>query len=234
VPRAHARRAAVVAVAAFVPFVVLAVLVGTRWGPLLRLDRRIDLHLNHWASGPDGHAVAWRYLSDVGSPAVLRCVLLVAGVALVVYRRVAAAVLCLGASLGSLALVTAVKDLIDRPRPAVPHHLAAAPGASFPSGHALTAAVTAFTAVVLTEGLAAVWRAVARVVALVLAAAVSFSRLVLGVHYPSDVVAGWFGAGALVALLVWVLSRRAARSAARTTQPIERTFAVRVRPGRGE
>jgi len=185
---------------------VLAVLVDQRWGPLLRFDRRVDVNLNHQAAAHPSGTKFWRGLSDVLSPAVLRTALLVVGAWLLYRKYVQPAVLCAGASLGSLALVTAVKDGIDRPRPTVPVPVARAPGASFPSGHATTAAAVALTVIVLTwPQLARRWRWVVAVAGALLAAAVGFSRLILGVHYPSDVAGGWIGAAALVFGLVAVL-----------------------------
>ena len=178
---------------------MLAVLVEQRWGPLVRFDRRFDDDLNHHAAAHPSEVRFWRGVSAVLSPAVLRTALLVVGAWLLYRRYVQPAVLCAVASLGSLALVTAVKDGIDRPRPAVPVHVASAPGASFPSGHAATAAAAALTVIVLSwPHVGRRWRWVVSVAAGVVAVAVGFSRLVLGVHYPSDVAGGWFGATALV------------------------------------
>jgi undecaprenyl-diphosphatase len=80
-----------------------------------------------------------------------------------------------------------VKPLVDRPRPYVADTALAVVGsrpatASFPSGHAATAAAGAFL-------LASSWPA-ARLALWGLALAISLSRIYLGVHYPSDVVAG--------------------------------------------
>jgi len=178
---------------------VLAILVEQRWGPLLRFDRRFDDDLNHHEAAHSSEVAFWRGISDVLSPAVVRTALLVVGAWLLYRRRIGPAVVCAVASLGSLALVTAVKDGIGRPRPVVPVHEASAPGASFPSGHATTAVAAALTAIVLSWPLLSPrWRWVVAVGSSLVAAAVGFSRLALGVHYPSDVVGGWFGATALV------------------------------------
>jgi undecaprenyl-diphosphatase len=199
------------AIAAAAAFTLLAVAVDLRWGPLFRLDRSVDDHLNQYASGHRGEVSFWRRLSAVLSPAVLRTALLVVAAGFLYRRHVQPAVLCAGASLGSLALVTAVKDGIGRPRPTVPIPLASAPGASFPSGHAFTSAAVAFTVIVLAwPRLADRRRWAVALGAVLVALAVGFSRLILGVHFLSDVVGGWFGAGALVAALVALLrvSRR--------------------------
>ena len=165
----------------------------------MRLDRHVDENLNVYAAAHRSQTSAWRHLSDVGAPAVLRTLMVVAGVILFGYRRLRAALLCVGVALGTLVVVTAVKNLVDRARPVVAHPVAIAPGASFPSGHAFTAAAGALLVVVLLSGEARPrGRTPVRIVAVVLGVLIGFSRLVLGVHFPSDVLAGWFGAAALV------------------------------------
>ncbi len=95
------------------------------------------------------------------------------------------------------------KALFGRPRPALfPHAFVA--GASYPSGHALFAvgfygAITSLLVAAASRGVRraafAVWAA--------LALAIGLSRLVLGVHWPTDVFAG-YGAGAVVWAAVWI------------------------------
>jgi undecaprenyl-diphosphatase len=88
----------------------------------------------------------------------------------------------------------------------VPHAVAHAPGASFPSGHATTSAAVALAVILVVWRLgsrAGRWVVVAAVA--LTAAAVGFSRMVLGVHFLSDVVGGWIGALALVSALAAAL-----------------------------
>jgi undecaprenyl-diphosphatase len=179
---------------------VLAALVATRWGTLTGFDRRLDDRLNSGFAGHRDTVRLWQDVSDVLAPAVLRAALLVAAAVLLVVRRWSAAVLLAAVAVGTSVLSSGVKAWVGRARPTVPHPVAHASGASFPSGHALTAAATALLAVVLLRPLGqAVWRPVAAAFAVVAALAVSFSRLVLGVHYLSDVLGGWLAAVALVA-----------------------------------
>jgi membrane-associated phospholipid phosphatase len=201
------RTFAVVGGAAALAFVLLAVLVAARWGPLHRLDQRLAVDLNDYVAPHRGQTRAWQWISDVFSPGVLRGILLVAAAVLLLYRRVRAGLLCAGVSLGSLLVVSAGKAIVDRSRPHLAHPVAAAPGASYPSGHALTAAAAALTLVVLVWPRAAHRERVAAiVVAGLLAATVGFSRMVLGVHFLTDVVGGWLGAVAIVFLLLVPLS----------------------------
>jgi len=101
-------------------------------------------------------------------------------------------------SLGGAMLISAlVKLLVSRPRPPV-EHLQAVTGPSFPSGHATQASAFWLSLVFAMRAAGARPRLVrlAGAAAGVLVAAVAFSRVYLGVHYPSDVVAGvLLGAG---------------------------------------
>ena len=78
------------------------------------------------------------------------------------------------------------KDLADRPRPATA--LATAASTSFPSGHALAVMAAVLALLTISAGRARVlWTALGALVVI----AVGVGRVVLNVHYPSDVVAGW-------------------------------------------
>ncbi len=93
---------------------------------------------------------------------------------------------------GAMLLTIAVKALVDRPRPTV-EHLQSVSGPSFPSGHATQASAFWLSLVVVLVPTAGARHRVIRVctaLAIVLVLAVAASRVWLGVHYPSDVVAG--------------------------------------------
>jgi undecaprenyl-diphosphatase len=103
-------------------------------------------------------------------------------------RRALAVALSLA---GAMLISYLVKLLTSRPRPPV-EHLQAVTGSSFPSGHATQAAALWLALAFALRG-APFSRSVARVGALgalLLALGVAWSRVYLGVHYPSDVVAG--------------------------------------------
>lgn len=169
-----------------------------------RLDAS-DLSVLHWLARHRDAALTGlaRTVTELGSMAVVAPVCVVVAVWLLMRRRwldVAAVVV---AAVGADLIPNAVKALVDRPRPPV-HHLAAFASSSFPSGHATqTAAIGLVLAVVLSGRPWAVASAVT------FALVVGWSRAYLGVHNPSDVVAGWL-LGALWAgvVLNW---RRAVR-----------------------
>ncbi|HMG25970.1 MAG TPA: phosphatase PAP2 family protein [Acidimicrobiia bacterium] len=153
-------------------------------------------HLRFFTDHRPGFLVQSAHIAtDLGNAAVLA--LLVIGAGLLLWRRglpvVAAAAPAF--ALGVTALLSDVaKRLVDRGRPPVPLRLLVEGEPSFPSGHAANSA-----AVYLTLGLVIavfVLRSPLSRVAVVagaglVAGAVGTSRLVLGVHWPSDVLAGW-------------------------------------------
>lgn len=116
-------------------------------------------------------------------------------------RRVSAVLLLLSLGTGT-AVTFLLKTFFDRPRPQVVTPIAGALTSSFPSGHAMMSAVTYGTVAYLvgrTTGRRARWLTwTGAGVTIVL---VGLSRLYVGVHYPSDVLAGWLGGVAWVGML---------------------------------
>lgn len=163
-----------------------------REGPLLRVDQGVAERVHDVVRGNTPVRVAARVVTAFGSPPVLYAV----GGAAAAYvlrrgRRRLALYVALTGLLGGL-LNSAVKVLVDRPRPVFDDPIALAFGRSFPSGHAMASTVVygavllAFLPALRRRGLAG--RAVAATVALVVL--IAASRLALAVHYLSDVVGG--------------------------------------------
>lgn len=102
-----------------------------------------------------------------------------------------------------------MKALYGRPRPDLVPHGSYVYSASFPSGHSTLSAATYLTLAVLISSLEPrrSTKALVYGVALTFLFTVGFSRVYLGVHWPSDVIAGWF-LGAVWALLAWIALRR--------------------------
>ncbi len=168
---------------------------------VVRIDRRTyDFVLRHrvgWIS-----SVA-RVVTYVGNTVVVTLVVLGAVAWLLTKRRTGDAVFVAGSAGGAAVLVTVLKHVVGRPRPAAPHRLIAASGAAFPSGHA-TQSVACYAAIAVVAAASTRSRR-SRVLLAAGAAVIAFlvgaSRVYLGVHWASDVVSGWLlGAGWLLAL----------------------------------
>jgi undecaprenyl-diphosphatase len=117
---------------------------------------------------------------------------------------------------------TILKDLFHRPRPDLVPYAASASGASFPSAHSMMSAVTYLTlgALLARSHKRKRLKAYSLLLAMLLTFAVGVTRVYLGVHWPTDVLAGWT-AGAVWALLCWLTARwlQNRRALERETEP---------------
>lgn len=183
-----------------VPFGLLLLLVVDHWGPLQRLDVALAERLNSYAFPHPGYVAVLKAITNGGSPTVFELLAVLIGVLLLVGRQPRLGGWLLVTVFGGGLLSTLVKAGVGRPRPLLPHPVAHAANASFPSGHALGSivGVGALLLVVLPRVHAGARPWLVAIGALAVLA-VGFSRLGLGVHYLSDVVGGWvLGAGWLV------------------------------------
>ena len=194
------------------PIVVLmAVFVTAGWigGITYPIDVQVIQAAQDWRAQSPPLTVAMIALTHLGSIyATLGGGLFIA-LWLSVYGHYHRAVLLAVAVLGERLLVDGIKLLLDRARPAFDIHPVATHSASFPSGHSANS-----MAVFLTVALIAApprWRYPAVVLAVTLSVMIGFSRVYLGVHWPSDVIGGW-ALGAIVAIIA---TRVAARLDAR-------------------
>jgi undecaprenyl-diphosphatase len=164
--------------------------------------------------GPVWLEMAALDITALGGPTVLGLtVLAVVGFLVLqgLYRNAAFVFL---ASTGGWLLNDLLKEFFARPRPQVVPHLRQVMSLSFPSGHALTSA-----AVFLTLGALLMRVAERRLVkfycmfvAMLATVLVGATRVYLGVHYPTDVLAGWL-IGLSWALFCWLLERSIERRA---------------------
>lgn len=155
---------------------------------------------------------------------LLRNVVMVAALfTLLVLRLRREAVVLLGTVIGGWLVNSGIKALVGRPRPTIVPHLTEAGGASFPSGHSFNSAVV-FLAIALAFA-AMSPRQPVRLTIIAAAAALSltiaFSRVWLGVHFPSDVIAGWLGGAGWALLATALLDRPAKVVAAEAADSLE-------------
>lgn len=184
---------------------VLTVAVETGWTPLRSADRSVSDRLHGTAVGHPGWTHANRVLTDwVWDPVTMRLVVLAVIVFLVLRRAFRLALWGAVTSAAGLAVQAGVKAAAARARPRFPDAVDSANGWAYPSGHVMTATVTCGLLVVLFPLLGGGSRrragtAAVRGAAVVSVAGVAFTRVYLGVHWPTDAVAGGLLGGAVVA-----------------------------------
>ena len=173
-------------------FGVLLVLVRFRWQPLQRFDLNADNGLNALVAPHPGLVAALKTIAAFGGRPIMLWLITIAVVLLLIRRRTRLAIYLVVAGAGALLLDPSLKTLVGRLRPIVEAPVATAPGNSFPSGHALGSMVTyGALLLVFLPAVRPRWRkaVIGFVAAIILA--IGITRVALGVHYVSDVVAGW-------------------------------------------
>jgi membrane-associated phospholipid phosphatase len=184
------------------PFGLTLLLVEDRWAPLLRLDRGARDSLHRYAVARPGFVAAMQLISNSGSGAVW-AVVLTLSVGWLLWRRLPRlALFVVITAAGSSLLNVMVKTAVHRLRPVLADPVARARGLSFPSAHA-QGAVAGYEVLllVLVPILYGPWRRVVVTYAVLAVLAIGFSRIALGVHYPSDVWGGFMLGAAWVAAM---------------------------------
>jgi undecaprenyl-diphosphatase len=133
------------------------------------------------------------FMSRFGSTPSLIVIALVVAVLLVWRGRRADSVLVIVSTTGAMLLGVLLKEVIERPRPVVTDYVVLVNSWSYPSGHSLNsmAVLGLLTALAVRAVPGWWWRVTLVVIAAVLVGTVGFSRVYLGVHWPSDVLGGW-------------------------------------------
>ena len=173
---------------------------------------RLDVRIATWNAAHMPAAAEWaaRPFSWLGGFVGITIIVTLVAVALLRAGRRRDALILVAATLVAQAAIHGPKAVFARPRPDAGSGVPLPDSYSFPSGHALTA-------VVVFGLLAALWgRRPGYVAAGALALAIGASRVVLNVHYPSDVAAGFLLG---LTILVLALAVRSSRSSARPVQP---------------
>ncbi len=144
-------------------------------------------------------------ITALGGVAVLTLLTVLVLGYLLLQRRWGSAGLLLVATVGGTVLNQGLKHVVDRERPQVVPHLTEIAHSSYPSGHSMLSAIVYLTlAVVLAQTIESRRGKVYVIAAaLLLAFLVGVTRVLIGVHYPSDVLAGWT-AGTAWAVLCWL------------------------------
>lgn len=179
--------------------------------------------------GPAWLASGAQDLTALGSPTVLGLTVLAVTGYLFLHGLYRNGMFIFVASVGGWVLNWLLKAVFARSRPDIVPHLREVMSSSFPSGHALTSAAVYLTLGALlmriAEGRLAKYYCIA--IAMLLTFLVGSSRVFLGVHYPTDVVAGWL-IGMSWALLCWVVERTLERRAGlkREKEQVEKQSSV--------
>ena len=190
-PRA-ARGFLLIAIAFWLFAATIGLAVMTKWAVLQNSDLSIDSQTEAWGTSSEilgDWALAWQHL---GSPpvSVVLVALFVGG--LLVAKRFGWALFVLASAFGGVLIAGVIKAVVDRPRPVWTDPLYVETGGSFPSGHSMVGiygwAVAGIVLIYVVKRPIGTWLGWILIVV-----GISFapSRLVLGVHWPSDVVAGW-------------------------------------------
>lgn len=194
----------------------LLVLIAGAWGLVALTDfvvqgdtQRFDMRVIRWFAahrGPQALQDVGRDLTALGGVAVLTLVTAAVVGFLLISRKPGAASLMIAAVVGGLAISSVIKHFVNRPRPPRQYQAAYVFTASFPSGHSMLSAATYLTLGALLAQV--IQRRVLKLYVISVAALITFlvglSRVYLGVHWPTDVLAGWTGglAWSLVCLSV--------------------------------
>lgn len=167
--------------------------------------------------GPHWFEMSVMDISALGGFAVLALVTLLAVGYLLSLNRWPDALMLLAATLGGTAISEGLKMGFNRPRPDLVAHIVETTSMSFPSGHAMLSAVTYLTLGALLARTQERRRLRGYILgaAILITLLIGMSRVYLGVHWPTDVLAGWC-LGAAWALICWVAATWLTRNNGRT------------------
>jgi undecaprenyl-diphosphatase len=156
---------------------------------------------------PDWVTAAMKDITALGSAAVIVLFTLIITGYLLLQKKYYWLWLVLIATVGGALLVWGLKEFIGRTRPTVVTHLLEEKSLSFPSGHSMMSAIVYLTQATLLSRIEKNRKVKIYIIstALLLIFLIGISRVYIGVHYPTDVMAGWV-AGISWALLCWYVA----------------------------
>jgi membrane-associated phospholipid phosphatase len=187
--------------------------------PLVRFDQKVAIILHHLAT--PNLTIFFLIITGLGSGEVLGLLGLIITVIYGLRRRWLQVATWLAAVAGGIILNQLLKEFFARSRPSVVDPLLSETGYSFPSGHAMLSLIaygmlTYFGILALQT-----WRARTTVVfvAVMLVVLIGISRMYIGVHYFSDVVAGFSAGGMWLSALITGMETIRRRNSAQYTKP---------------
>lgn len=208
------RRHALVAGLALFVVSPLAVLVRLGWDPLADTDRTVDVRAHGVVLHHDAVLALSRWLTHLGDPWLVTALSLAAAVGCWLAGRRVDAVYLLAVRAGAVVLGIGMKEAMARARPDLAQPVAHAGGYSFPSGHAFGAAATYLSLALVASRARPAVAPLAVTTAILVALVVGTTRVMLGVHFPSDVAAGL-----VLGWAIALLARSAEPSPRDPTQP---------------
>ena len=169
-------------------------------GETARIDDRILLAINHRATTTLDTIVVWA--TELGGVIAVSTISLLL-IALYAFKKQWRSAAMIALSIGGAGVLNfGLKLLFERSRPELWTHLVTESSYSFPSGHAMLSSALALALVSIFWGTK--YRVAVAIVAALYIAMIGFTRLYLGVHYPSDIIAGWCASFAWVIIVTGI------------------------------
>ncbi|MPZ94380.1 MAG: phosphatase PAP2 family protein [Propionibacteriales bacterium] len=230
------RRAGVLAIAAAALLVLLSALVIVPWQPLVDFDLAVLRSVDGWMHDHDGVAAAARWVSRWLQPTTWRIALPL--LALFLWRKEyrGTAIWIVAGTALEASTVAVIKRAVGRDRNVFADPIDTTSGFAFPSGHTSGAALVAGVTIVLASMFLRrrSTRISAYVAAVAFAALLGLDRILLGVHYPSDVVGSYLLVTLILAGLAAVIEGAVRRpqptALARLAEPRKARLAVVLNP----
>ena len=185
--------------------------ISVKEGATQAFDRRLLLAMRHPGDlspiGSRSVQETARDFTSLGGTSVLALVTLATAGFLALDGKKHMAWFTCASVAGGMLMSTLLKDFFQRPRPEIVPHIVYASNTSFPSGHSMLSAVTYLTigAMLARSHKRKALKAYFLLIAALLSLMVGVTRVYLGVHWPTDVLAGWT-AGAVWALGCWLVA----------------------------
>ena len=184
-----------------IAFIVLAIRV--RSGATLALDEATLKMINQWSS--QGFDRTILFLTTLAGPILATTIGVLLFVFFLVQKKKLNSLYVVLTMLGTFLINTGLKLYFGRTRPALWPALVEEGSHSFPSGHSMISMAIALTVVILFYN--SKFRRTIIVLGIVYVTIIGFTRLYLGVHYPSDVLGGWMASILWVSLVTKLMLR---------------------------